>query len=116
MSLTTKELEDILNGIFDKENTTHLAIHVDAMVTFAEKIDRPLHNVADLREILALRLEVEGLQEQIATLTNQVTVLKDKCGEPESYKCVVYDMTPGETFAKVRQKLIEIGWTPPQGE
>ena len=55
MKLTNAELEDVLNGIFDKENTTHLAIHVD-------------------------------------------------------------EMTPGETFAKVRQKLIEIGWTPPQGE
>ena len=114
MKLTNAELEDVLNGIFDKENTTHLAIHVDAMVTFAEKINRPLQNVADLREILALRLEVEGLQEQIATLTNQVTVLKDKCGEPESYKCVVYDIDTAES--KIRQTLIEMGWTPPQGE
>ena len=57
---------------------------------------------------------IEQQQAEIATLTNQVTVLKDKCGEPESYKCVVYDMNTAE--GKIRQSLIKMGWTPPQGE
>lgn len=75
MKLTTKELEGVLLGIVDKPNTTHLAIHVDEMAVFAEKIARPLHNVDDLQEILELRQEVASKAAEIERLKKSILQL-----------------------------------------
>lgn len=45
-------------------------------------------------------------------LKNQNTVLKDKCGEPDTYACVVYNVDDREVA--VRNKLIGLGWIPPE--
>lgn len=62
--------------------------------------------IADLREILELRAE-------LLSVKNKLAIMIDKHGEPDSWKCVVYDMEDAET--KLRNKLIEMGWTPPKG-
>ena len=67
MKLTTDELEQILSRKIDPV-ATHLAIHNKHV--FAERLHRRVHNVEDLREILALRQEIERLkleQSEVAT-------------------------------------------------
>ena len=65
MKLTTERLGQILGSKIDPV-ATHLAIH-DKHV-FAERLYRRIHSIADLREILILRKEIEQQQERIAEL------------------------------------------------
>jgi hypothetical protein len=48
------------------------------------------------------------------TWKNKHAVLADKIGEPDSYKCVVYDLQEAE--AKISNRLVSMGWTPPNHE
>lgn len=64
-------------------------------------------------EINGLKAEIERLRVELLSVKNKLAIMIDKHGEPDSWKCVVYDMEDSET--KVRNKLIEMGWTPPKG-
>ena len=63
--LTDKQIAGILDGIIQPEHTTHLAIHLDEEVVFAQDLRSPLHAVSDLREILELRQRVKELEAQL---------------------------------------------------
>jgi hypothetical protein len=51
------------------------------------------------------------LERECETWKTKHAVLADKCGEPDSYKCVVYDLQDAE--GKIRNRLVSLGWTPP---
>jgi hypothetical protein len=61
-----------------------------------------------------LQARCEHLEVECETWKNKHAVLADKIGEPDSYKCVVYDLQDSE--AKIRNRLVSLGWTPPNHE
>jgi chaperonin cofactor prefoldin len=65
-------------------------------------------------EIVQLQARCEHLEVECETWKNKHAVLADKIGEPDSYKCVVYDLQDPE--AKIRNRLVSMGWTPPNHE
>jgi len=58
-----------------------------------------------------LQARCAELEVECETWKNKHAVLADKIGEPDSYKCVVYDLQEAE--AKIRNRLVSLGWTPP---
>lgn len=72
----------------------------------------PTSNEVLARRIVELTNERDQLKAQVEQLENQNTVLKDKYGEPESYKAVVYDIDCADE--KIKQALIRQGWVPPE--
>jgi hypothetical protein len=58
-----------------------------------------------------LHARCEHLEVECETWKNKHAVLADKIGEPDSYKCVVYDLQDPE--GKIRDRLVSMGWTPP---
>ena len=103
MKLTTDELEQILSPKIDPV-ATHLAIHNKHV--FAERLHRRVHNLEDLREILALRQEIERLkseQSEVAAraieslIENETSVFRLHNGEKRSGD-LLFDSSETEKF------------------
>lgn len=58
-----------------------------------------------------LATTVDRLRAERDSALNKFHVIADKYGEPDSYKCVVYDMEDAEL--KIKDRLVSLGWTPP---
>lgn len=43
----------------------------------------------------------------------KLSVVLDKQGQPDSYKCAIYDLTPLEAEKKVQDSIKRLGWLPP---
>jgi hypothetical protein len=61
-----------------------------------------------------LQVRCAELELERETWKTKHAVLADKIGEPDSYKCVVYDLQDAE--GKIRNRLVSMGWTPPNHE
>ena len=59
--LTIEQMREIIDGVTD-ECATHISPREN--VIFSECIGRPLHNINDLRTIIAQQQEIERLREQ----------------------------------------------------
>lgn len=63
---------------------------------------------------------IEQQQARIAELEHRaeeaeirLSIVLDKHGEPDSYECVVYDLTPLESEKKLQDSIKRLGWLPP---
>jgi hypothetical protein len=72
----------------------------------------PTNSLSDLAQIIALREWAAELEVECGAWKTKNAVLADKCGEPDSYKCVVYDLQNAE--GKIRDRLVFMGWKPPK--
>jgi hypothetical protein len=97
MTNTTKELIDDLNFCVGDES---------------KSVQRLMKAATD--KIEQLQARCAELEVECETWKTKHAVLADKCGEPDSYKCVVYDLQDAE--GKIRNRLVSLGWTPPNHE
>ena len=88
------------------------------------RFDMNAQEAADTIEQMQTRIgELEQREEELTAALEAIKIerdmalykfyiLADKHGEPESYKCVVYDLDDPKT--KIKEKLISLGWVPPE--
>lgn len=77
--------------------------------TFSErKYARIAANLIEQQQARISELEYRAEEAE-----GKLSVVLDKHGQPDSYKCVVYDLTPLETEKKLQDSIKRLGWLPP---
>lgn len=84
---------------------------IDELEKYNLDLANESHNKSS--RIEQLKARIAELEHRAEEAEGKLSIVLDQHGHPDSYKCVVYDLTPLEAEKKLQDSIKRLGWLPP---